>query len=60
MSFVLRRALIAVCVSVTALVPGLAQELPSLVQVVTVRVKPDRVSEFLAIQGRFAEAARER
>jgi hypothetical protein len=60
MSLAFRRALVAVGVSLACLVPALAQEPPPLNQAVTVHVKPDRLADFLAIQTRFAEAARDR
>ncbi len=56
----LKRALVAACVSLACLIPALAQEAPPITQVVTVHVKPDRLADFLAVQTRFAEAARER
>ena len=59
MSFSFARALIVVCVSLAYLGSAPAQERPPITQVVTIHVKPDRLAEFLAVQTRSAEAARE-
>ena len=59
MLFPFKRALVAACVSLACLIPALAQEAPPITQVVTVHVKPDRLADFLSVQTRFGEAAKE-